>query len=146
MSAKEKLLEFVQYAGELFGYDEFDDPELDFEVERIEDLRFPFYSTDLVREEDGEVYRFCLVDAPPPFEEALEFYFEQFRELEAETEEEYDGAVLLLRPDREEQTDFWFLHRTESGEIGLFHSDWSFEDEDEEDGADETEEHTNGYH
>jgi hypothetical protein len=154
MSAQEKLLDFIHYAGDVFGYEEFEDAELTIEVEREEDPAFPCYSTDLVREETGEVFRFCLIDYPPSLEDALPGYFEAFREFEAECEDEYEGVILLLRPDREDQDDFWYIHRTDTGEVGFFHSDLSNdleEDDDDEDENDDEAEpgddiiHTNGH-
>ena len=147
MSAKEKLLDFINYTGQLFEYEEFDDPDLDFEVERNDDPMYPYYSTDLVREETNEVYRFCLQETVVPLEEIVSFYAEQFRELEAECGDEYDGVILLVRPDVEEAEDFWYLYRVETGEIGFFHSDLSLDDDDEEEEEDESgaEEHTNGH-
>jgi hypothetical protein len=139
MSAQEKLFAFVQYAGELFGYDDFEDLASDMlTVEHVEDASLPFYSADVLREETNEVYRFCLIQNPAALDDALPAYVEIFREFEAECEDEYDGAILLLKPDDEEQEDFWFIYRTERGEIGIFHSDLSLDDADEEDEEDES--------
>jgi hypothetical protein len=139
MAAQEKLLDFIRYAGEVFGFEELGDEDLTIDVEREDDPSFPAYFADLVREETNEVFRFCLVDFPGSLEDALPLYFEYFREFEADCEDEYDGVILLLRPDREDDEDFWYIHRTSTGEVGFFHSDLSNdldEDDDDEDGED----------
>jgi hypothetical protein len=137
MSAKEKLLEFIHQSGEVLGFDELEDPALEVEVERVEDADNPFYCTDILREETNEVYRFCLMDASLTLEVMIPGWFEQYRELEAECIDEYDGAVLFVKKEGEDDA-FWYLYRTETGEIGLFHSEHSLEegegdDEDDED-------------
>ncbi|HEY3295192.1 MAG TPA: hypothetical protein VGL38_07120 [bacterium] len=137
MSAKEKLLDFIRYAGATLGFDDLEEPELELDVERLEDVAYPAYCTDILREETNEVYRFCFVESLPSLAEQIPFFFEQYRELESVSLEEYDGAVLFVKTDTEDQ-DFWYVYRTETGEIGLFHSDYSL-DEDGEDGEDDDE-------
>jgi len=137
MSAKEKLADFVRHAGEALGFEELEDTDLDLEVERIEEADYPVYCTDILREETNEVYRFCFIESPPTLGELIPFFFEQYRELEAESLDDYDGAVLFVAADSsEEDEDFWYVHRTETGEIGLFHSDYSL-DEDEDGDSDD---------
>ena len=132
MSAKEKLLELIHSAGDVLGFEELEDANLEPEVERVEDVEFPVYTTDILREETNEVYRFCFVEFAPALSELIPFYFAQYRELEAESIEEYDGAVLFVKTDGEEE-DFWYIYRTETGEVGLFHSDYSLDEDDEDD-------------
>jgi hypothetical protein len=148
MSAKEKLLEFVHHAGELFGFEEFGELDLELDVERTDDPVHPLYFTDLSREEEAEVYRFCLAETPGPLEEMLPGYFELFRELEESYADQFESAVLLVKND-DENPDFFYLYRIESGEVGLFHSDLSIEDEEDEDedGEDSEldEDHRNGH-
>lgn len=140
MSAKNKLLDFVHYAGETLGFEELTDPELDLEVERVEEAEYPVYCTDILREETNEVYRFCLIESPPPLSEQIPFFFEQFRGIESASLEEYDGAVLFVRAEGDaEDEDFWYVYRTETGEVGLFHSDFSLDEEDDEDMGDHPE-------
>lgn len=145
MSAKEKLLAFISHAGEVFGYEELTDTDLDIDVARTEDPDHPFYYTDLAREETGEVFRFCLLENRAPLEETLDYFFGQYRELEAEYADEFAAATLLLRPDisGDEDPSFFYVFRTDSGEIGLFHSELSLEagwgeEDDEEDEDEET--------
>jgi hypothetical protein len=140
VSAKDKLLAFIRYAGEVFGYDELQESDLEIEVSRVEDPDFPFYCTDLAREETDEVFRFCLLENSVPLEEGLEYYFARFRELEEDYSGEFEGGVLLLRPDVTDDEDFWYIYRTESGEVGLFHSVLSIDDDDDEDDDDDDDE------
>jgi hypothetical protein len=141
MSAKEKLLEFIHQSGEVLGFDELEDPALEVEVERVENADNPFYCTDVLREETNEVYRFCLMDATLTLEVMIPFWFAQYRELEAACVDEYDGAVLFVRKEGEDAA-FWYLYRTETGEVALFHSELSLEegedDDEEEDEDDDT--------
>jgi len=132
MSAKETLTDFVRHAGETLGFEELEDPDLDMEVERVEDAEYPVYCTDILREETNEVYRFCFMESPPSLGELIPFFFEQYRELEAETQEDYDGAVLFMKSSDEDE-DFWYIYRTETGEVGLFHSDFSLDEEGDDD-------------
>jgi len=131
MSAKEKLLEFIRQSGEALGFEELEDPDLDVEVERVEDVENPFYCTDILREETNELYRFCLMDSSLTLDVLIPSWFEQYRELEAEGIDEYDGEVLFVRKEGEAEG-FWYLYRTETGEVGLFHSDYSLDDDGDE--------------
>jgi hypothetical protein len=140
MSAKEKLLEFIHQSGEALGFEELEDPDLDVEVERIEDVENPFYCSDILREETNEIYRFCLMEASLTLEIMIPFWFEQYRELEAECIDEYDGAVLFVKHEGEAEG-FWYLYRTETGEVGLFHSDYSLDDDGEDDGEEDLDDH-----
>jgi hypothetical protein len=143
MSAKEKLLDFIRNAGEVLGFEELEGTDGDMDVQKVEDAEFPVYCTDILREETNEVYRFCFLESPPALDEQIPFFFEQYRELEAECVEEYDGAVLFLKAETEDD-DFWYIYRTETGEIGLFHSDYSHDEDDEDEDEDLDDHQHNG--
>ncbi len=140
VSAKDKLTAFIRYAGTVFGFDELQDSDIEIDVSRVEDPDYPFYCTDVARDETDEVFRFCLLEKPVPLEEGVEYYFARFRELEEDYAGEFEGGVLLLKPDADDDEDFWYIYRTESGEVGLFHSELSLDDEADEDDDDDDDE------
>lgn len=132
----EKFTDFVQLAGEVFEFEDFED--LEVETDDIIPDELGYASADIVRDETNEVFRFCIFNRDLNLAADLPLLFELYRDLENEDEEdEFEGAVLLARGSADE--DFWYVFRTESEEIGLFHSDFSYDDaadEDEDDEAD----------
>jgi hypothetical protein len=124
MSQEDRLLELVGEAAEVFGWEEFEDER---DVEIAESEEFPYSYTDIVRE-DG-VFRLFVTDRSTNLSDDLADYFETYREFEAEYRD-VEQATLIWRSTDEE--DFWYLRRTDEGDIGLFHSDLSLEEEDEE--------------
>ena len=126
MSLEDSLLDLVTEAAEVFGWEEFDD-ETDVEISESEDFPYPF--TDIVH--DGAVFRLFVTDRGSDLNHDLADFFENYREFEDEYED-VEQATLVWRAANDED-DFWYLRRTEEGDIGLFHSDLSLEeDEDEE--------------
>lgn len=126
MSLEDSLLELVGEVAEVFGWDEFDE-DADVEIAENEDSPYPY--TDVVRE--GGVFRLLITDRPPDLNNELSDFFDRYRELEDEYENA-EQATLIWRATSDEE-DFWYLRRTDEGDIGLFHSDLSLEeDEDEE--------------
>lgn len=139
MSTPEKFTQFVQMAGGLFDYEDF--MELDVEPQDIIADEIGFASTDIVRDETNEVFRFCVFNRPLNLVNDLPLFFSLYRDLENEDDsDEFDGGVLLARGI--EDNEFWYVYRTESEELALFHSDYSIdevEDEDDEEEDDEGE-------
>jgi hypothetical protein len=127
MSLEDSLLELVGEAAEVFGWDEFDE---DSDVEVAESEEFPHPYTDIVH--DGAVFRLFVTDHAPDLNSELGDFFDRYRELEDEYED-LEQTTLVWRAASDEE-DFWYVRRTDEGDIGLFHSDLSLEeDEDEED-------------
>lgn len=125
MSLEDRLLELVGEAAEVFGWEEIGE-ETDVEISESEDFPHPF--TDIVH--DGAVFRLFVTDRGSDLNHDLADFFENYREFEAEYED-VEQATLVWRAASDED-DFWYLRRTEEGDIGLFHSDLSLEEEDEE--------------
>jgi hypothetical protein len=127
MSLENSLLDLVTEAAEVFGWDEFED-ETDVEIAESEDFPYPY--TDVVH--DGAVFRLLVTDRAADLNADLSDFFDHYRDFESEYED-VEQATLIWRAARDEE-DFWYLRRTEEGDIGLFHSDLSLEEEDEEEG------------
>ena len=127
MSLEDRLLELVGEAAEVFGWEEIGE-ETDVEISESEDFPYPY--TDIVH--DGAVFRLFVTDRGTDLNRDLSNFFENYREFEAEYED-VEQATLVWRAASDED-DFWYLRRTEEGDIGLFHSDLSLEEEDEEEG------------
>ena len=127
MSLEDRLLELAGEAAEVFGWEEFDE-ETDVEISESEDFPHPF--TDIVH--DGAVFRLFVTERAANLDNDLADFFENYREFEGEYED-VEHATLVWRAASDED-DFWYLRRTEEGDIGLFHSDLSLEEEDEEEG------------
>jgi len=125
MSFEDSLLELVGEAAEVFGWEEFDN-DTDVEISESEDFPYPF--TDIVH--DGAVFRLFVTERGSNLDHDLADFFENYRDFEAEYED-IEQAALIWRAASDED-DFWYLRRTEEGDIGLFHSDLSLEEEDEE--------------
>jgi hypothetical protein len=127
MSLEDSLLDLVTEAAEVFGWEEFEE-ETSVEISESEDFPYPY--ADLVREEG--VFRLFVTDRAANLNSDLPDFFEHYRQLESEYPDA-EQAILIFRAGRDEE-DFWYLRRTEAGDIGLFHSDLSLEEEDEEEG------------
>jgi hypothetical protein len=125
MSLEDSLLDLVTEAAEVFGWEEIGE-ETDVEISESEDFPHPF--TDIVY--DGAVFRLFVTDRATNLDNDLADFFENYREFEDEYED-VEQATLVWRAASDED-DFWYLRRTEEGDIGLFHSDLSLEEEDEE--------------
>jgi hypothetical protein len=138
MPTPQQFTTFVQQAGDLFFYEDFLELEIDPEDIIVDELGYS--SADIVRDETNEVFRFCIFDRELNLAQDLPLFFDLYRDLENEDDDdEFEGAVILFRGNNDD--DFWYVYRTESEEIALFHSDLSNddnnEDEDEDDEADE---------
>lgn len=127
MSLEDRLVELVGEAAEVFGWEEFSE-ETDVEISESEDFPYPF--TDIVH--DGAVFRLFVTDRAANLDNDLADFFDHYRDFESEYED-VEQATLVWRAANDED-DFWYLRRTEEGDIGLFHSDLSLEEEDEEEG------------
>jgi len=126
MPSEDALVELVGEAAEVFDWEEFSE-ESEVDISESDDLPYPY--ADIEREEGDEVYRLFVVDRPPDMRTDLPDFFAYYLDFEAEYEDA-GQAVLVWRSETEE--DFWYLRRTEDGDIGLFHSDLSLEGEDDE--------------
>jgi hypothetical protein len=124
MSLEDKLLELVSEAAEVLGWEEFGE-DTDVEISESEDFPYPY--ADIFR--DDAIFRLFVTDRATNLTDNLADYFENYREFESEYEDT-DQATLIWRSADED--DFWYLRRTDEGDIGLFHSDLSLEEEDEE--------------
>ncbi|MCX6601619.1 MAG: hypothetical protein NT025_08660 [bacterium] len=127
MSLEDRLVELVGEAAEVFGWEEIGE-ETDVEISESEDFPYPF--TDIVH--DGAVFRLFVTDRAANLDNDLADFFDHYRDFESEYED-VEQATLVWRAANDED-DFWYLRRTEEGDIGLFHSDLSLEEEDEEEG------------
>ncbi len=137
-----KFTEFLNQVGERFGFDDLAEMELTDEdiVSEPGDVFF----LDVVREETGEAFRFFLFHKSPNLNSDAEEFFDRYRDFEIENEDEHEGSVILWKGVEDEN--FRYMFRTDSGEIGLFFSEFSvdddedFEDEDDDDEDDDEEE------
>jgi hypothetical protein len=129
--AAERLAQFIWQAGDVFECEDFSAEDIELDVDYVEDEVHPFYCADVLRTDTNEIHRFCVMESPLPLDDLIPHYFGHYRALEVDADEKYGGAILLFKGDDMDE-DFWYLQRNEAGEIGLFHSDLSLDDEEEE--------------
>jgi hypothetical protein len=127
-SSEDALLELVGEAAEVFEWEDLQNTEADVEIVESEDFPYPY--CDILRTDSDEVYRLFVTDGVVNLNEDVAEFFDHYRTLEGEYEETEPGAILVWRAAEEEA--FWYMRRTEAGDIGLFHSDLSLEEDDEE--------------
>ncbi|MBU0507294.1 hypothetical protein KKH27_00460 [bacterium] len=134
-SFDDELPQFVGEVAECFDWEDFGDNDVELDILESDDVPYPY--CDVVRDDTGEAFRMFVTAQPLDLNLALPDHFLLFQNLEGEFEEQDVEAVLCWRAAGEE--DFWYVHRTEDGEIGLFHSDLSLDEEfeDEEEGEEE---------
>ena len=130
---EEKLVEFVSEAEEFFDWDDLS--ESDGDVEIAEDEESGFQYSDVERADEDAVYRFFVIEGTVNLNSDLPTCFERYRDFEGEYDET-ETAVLCWRGTDGDDGEFWYMRRTEDGDIGLFHTDLSLDDEDEEDEED----------
>ncbi|MDD5087599.1 MAG: hypothetical protein PHI18_02210 [bacterium] len=135
-SIEESLPELVGAVAECFDWEDFEDADVELEILESDDVPYPY--CDVLREDTGEIFRMFVTAEPLDLNLAVPDHFLLFHNLEEEFEEQVTEAVLCWCAAGEE--DFWFVHRTEDGEIGLFHSDLSLDEEFEDEEGEETEE------
>ena len=131
-SMEDELVSLVAEAAEHYGWEDLSDSEVDLEITEAEDFPYPY--TDITRGESEQVFRFFVIPEAVDLNRRIADFFEKYREMETEYEDSDLGSVLCFRS-TEDMQDFWYITRIESGEVGLFHSDLSLDDEDDEDGG-----------
>ncbi|MBI5058721.1 hypothetical protein HZB60_02935 [candidate division KSB1 bacterium] len=131
----EKLTQFVRQAGELFEFEDFEDLEIG-ETE-VFDEETGIVSIDIVREDTDELFRFCVFDRELDLNAEIAELFDLYRELEFEVADEHSGSVLLCKGATADE--FIWVYRNESEEIGIYHSEFSVDAEDDDDDDDEDE-------
>jgi len=132
-SLEDEVTELVGEVADVFDWEDFEDGEVDIEILESDDFPHPY--CDIVRDDTDEVFRLFALAEPADLNTVLPDHIRLFQELEEEYKETYSEAVLVWRGGGGE--DFWYIHRTEDGEIGLFHSDLSLDEEEDEDDDDE---------
>lgn len=128
MSHEDRLLELVSEVADTFDWEDFTE---DTDIEILESEEAPRLYTDIVR--DGAVFRVFILDHVSNLDDDLPDLFNIYREFETEYE---DAAQTLLCWRSADEEDFWYIRRTEEGDVGLFHSDFSLDEDDEEEDED----------
>jgi hypothetical protein len=130
------LVEFVAEAVDFFEWEDLQNT--DWDVEIAEDSDSGFIYSDIVRVAEGIAFRFFVAKGSVDLNIDLPDCFELYRELETDHDEHASGVVLCWRgSDDAEDGNFWYMQRNEDGEIGVFHSDLSLDEGEEEEDAEE---------
>jgi hypothetical protein len=132
-SMEDELVSLIAEAAELFGWEDLSGGEVDLEITEAEDFPRPY--TDIPREESEQVFRFFVTEEAVDLTGKIASYFDMYRLLEADYDETELGTILCFRSVEDVQ-DFWYIARIESGEVGLFHSDLSVDEEEDDEGED----------
>jgi hypothetical protein len=126
---EDNLVDFVGEVAAFFDWEDFD--ENDENVEIAEDEESGFQYSDIERADEDTVYRLFVIEGAVNLNSDLPTCFERYRDFEGEYENT-EEAVLCWRGTDSDDGEFWYMRRTEDGDIGLFHTDMSLDDEDEE--------------
>ncbi len=131
---EDAVADLVGQVADVFDWEDFEDADVDIDILESDDIPYPY--CDIVREDTDEVFRMFVTLQPLDLNTALPDHFVLFQSLESEYADVASEPVLVWRAAEEEE--FWYMHRTEDGEIGLFHSDLSLDEESEEDDDEDT--------